>query len=45
MTLVVRNPPTNAGDIRDAVALIPGLEITPVERNGNLSSILAWKIL
>ena len=45
MALVVKNLPTNAGDTKDAVGLILGLERTPVERNGNLSSILSWKIL
>ena len=40
MALVVKNTPTNAGDTKDALGLIPGLERTPVGRNGNLSSIL-----
>jgi len=31
---VVKNPPANAGDARDAV-LIPGLERSPGEGNGN----------
>jgi len=34
---VVKNPPANAGDIRDA-GLIPGLEMA------THSSILAWRI-
>ena len=34
VTLVVKNPPANAGDIRD-VGLIPGLERSPGERRGN----------
>ena len=34
MALVVKNPPANAGDIRDA-GLIPGLGRSPGEGNGN----------
>ena len=34
MVLVVKNPPANAGDIRD-VGSIPGLGISPGEGNGN----------
>ena len=34
MVLVVKNPPANAGDIRD-VGSIPGLGISPREGNGN----------
>ena len=34
MALVVKNPPANAGDIRNA-SLIPGSRRTPVEGNGN----------
>ena len=34
MTLVVKNPPANAGDIRD-VGSISGLERSPEEGNGN----------
>ena len=34
MTLVVKNPPANAGKIRQ-VGLIPGLEISPREGYGN----------
>ena len=34
MVLVVKNPPTKAGDIGD-VASIPGLGISSVEGNGN----------
>ena len=34
MALVVKNPPVNAGDIRD-IGLIPGLERSPGEGNGN----------
>ena len=42
MAPVVKNPPDNAGDIRDA-GLIPGLGISPGKGNGH-SSILAWRI-
>ena len=42
--LVVKNPPDNAGDIRDT-GLIPELGRFPGGRHGNpLSSILAWQI-
>ena len=34
VALVVKNPPTNAGDIRDA-GLIPALGRSPGEGNGN----------
>ena len=34
MVLVVKNPPANAGDIRDT-GLIPGLGISPVGEHGN----------
>ena len=34
MALVVKKPPANAGDIRDA-GLIPGLERSPGKRHGN----------
>ena len=44
MMLVVKNPPANAGDIRDA-GLIPGLERYPGGRHATHSRILAWKIL
>ena len=43
MALVVKNPPANAGDLRDAV-LIPGLGISPGGGHGTHSSILAWRI-
>ena len=36
---MVKNPPANAGDVRD-VDLIPGLERSP----GTHSNILAWRI-
>ena len=42
VVLVVKNPPTNAGDLRDAVS-IPGSGRSPGEGNGNHSSILAWE--
>ena len=42
MALVVKNPPHNAGDIRD-VGLIPGLGRSPVGGHGN-SSIHDWRI-
>ena len=34
VALVVKNPPANAGDIKDA-GLIPGLGRSPGEGNGN----------
>ena len=34
VALVVKNPPANAGDVRDA-GLIPGLERSPEGGNGN----------
>ena len=34
MALVVKNPPANAGDVKDT-GLIPGLERSPAEGNGN----------
>ena len=40
---MVKSPPGNAGDIRDA-GLIPGLGRSPGEGNGNPLSILAWRI-
>ena len=43
MTLMLKNPPANAGDIRD-VGSIPGLGRSPGEENGNSLSILAWRI-
>ena len=41
--LVLKNPPANAGDIRNS-GLIPGLGTSPGEGNGYHSSILAWQI-
>ena len=43
VALVVKNPPTNAGDIRDTDS-IPGLGRCPGEGNATHSSILAWEI-
>ena len=40
---MVKNPPANAGDIRDA-DLIPGLEDPLEEGMATHSSILAWRI-
>ena len=41
--LVVRNPPANAGDVRDAGS-IPGWGRSPGGGHGTHSSILAWRI-
>ena len=43
VVLVVKNPPANAGDIRDAGS-ISGLGRSPGGEQGNHSSILAWRI-
>ena len=43
VALVMRNPPANAGDVRDA-SLIPGSGKSPGGGRGNSSSILAWRI-
>ena len=40
---VVKNPPANAGDVRD-VGSIPGLEDPLEEEMAAHSSILAWRI-
>ena len=40
---VVKNPPANAGDIRDA-SLIPGSEDSLEKGTATHSSILAWRI-
>ena len=40
---MVKNPPTNAGDIRD-MGSIPGSGRSPGGGHGNPSSILAWRI-
>ena len=42
MVLVVKNPPVNAGDIRN-VGSIPGLEDPLEEGMTTHSSILAWR--
>ena len=41
--LVVKNPPANAGDTRDASS-IPGSRRSPEEGMATHSSILVWKI-
>ena len=41
--LVVKNPPANEGDLRDA-GLIPGSGRSPGGGHGNPPSILAWRI-
>ena len=43
MVLVVKNPPANAGGIRDA-GLVPGSGRSPGEGNATHSSILVWRI-
>ena len=43
VALVVKNPPANAGEIRDA-DLILGLGRSPGGGHGTHSSILAWRI-
>ena len=43
MALMAKNPPANAGDIRD-VGLIPGSERALREGMATHSSILAWRI-
>jgi len=43
VALVVKNPPVNAGDLRDT-GLIPGSGISPGGGHGNHSSVLAWRI-
>ena len=45
VALVVKNPPANAGNIRDDVGLIPGTGRFPGSGMATHSSILAWKIL
>ena len=44
MVLVVKNPPANAGDIRDADS-ISGWEDSLEKEKATHSTILAWKIL
>ena len=43
VALVVKNPPVNAGDIRDTGS-VPGSESSPGEGLDNPLSILAWRI-
>ena len=43
MALVVKNPPANAGDVRDA-SLIPRSGRSPGGGQGNPLHILAWRI-
>ena len=43
MALVVKNPPANTRDVRDA-GLIPGSGRSPGEGMATHSSILAWRI-
>ena len=43
VALVVKNPPANAGDLRD-MGLIPGLGRSPGGGHGNHSCILAGRI-
>ena len=43
MVLVVKNPPANTGDMRDAGSIL-GLGRSPGGGNGNHSGILAWNI-
>ena len=43
VALVVKNPPANAGNIRN-VGSIPGLGRSPEEGMATHSSILAWRI-
>ena len=38
---VVKNPPANAGDVRDS-GLIPGLGRSPGEGNGNPFQYCCW---
>ena len=43
VTLVLKNLPANAGDVRDA-GLIPGWEVPLEKEMAAQSSLLAWKI-
>ena len=43
VALVIKNPPANAGDVRDAGS-IPGLGKSPEEGMATHSSVLAWRI-
>ena len=42
VTLMLKNPPANSGDIKD-MGSSPGLEKSPGGGNGNHFPILAWK--
>jgi len=44
VTLAVKNPPANAGEVREAGSIL-GLGRFPGGGHGNRSSILAWRIL
>ena len=44
MTLVVKNPPANAGDVR-VMGSILGSGGSPGGENATHSSVLAWRIL
>ena len=44
MVLAVKNPPANAGDVRDSGS-IPDWKIRLEESIATYSSILAWEIL
>ena len=44
MTLVVKNPPGHAGDIR-VMGSVPGLGRSPGGGHGNPLQFLAWRIL
>ena len=43
VVLVVKNPPANAGDVRD-VGLIPGWGRSPGEGHGNRLQYSSWRI-
>ena len=43
MLPVVKNPPDNAGDLRDTGS-IPGLGRSPGGGHGNPLSVLAWRL-
>ena len=43
MAIVVKNPPANAGELKDA-GPIPGLGRFPGEENGNPLQYSCWKI-
>ena len=43
LVLVVKNPPGNAGDIKD-LGSIPGLGRSPGRGHGNPLTIFAWRI-